>query len=99
MGMEGSCCRALATGLHLPFKGFTAVPPTALLLIILLSSVSTHFSQESLRDFSLLLSSVKMGFFVVCFFFLPLNIAVSETPPNYHVFQPHQIPFFSLPFR
>lgn len=35
--------------LRLLLKGCTSVPPAALLLIILLSSVSTHFKQESSR--------------------------------------------------
>lgn len=68
---DGGCQpRALAVWLHSPFKAFTSVPLAARLLIILLSSASTHFSQESRRRDFLSTSSVSRQ---VAFPFLSLE--------------------------
>lgn len=65
---DGGCPpRALAAWLHLPFKACTPVPLAARLLIILLSSASTLFSQESTRRDFLSTSSVKIGCFAFSF--------------------------------
>lgn len=82
---DGGCSlRALAVWLHSPFKAFTSVSLAALLLIILLSSTSTHFSQDSTEIFFLPLQC-QDG--LLCFFFA-LNIPISETLHNHPLFQP-----------
>lgn len=95
LGMVGARCRALAGWLHSPFKGFTSVPPAALLLIILLSPASTDFTEESSRrDISFLLFSVKMGFFV----FLCLECTRLWDTSQLSCVPALSDPFFSLPF-